>query len=158
MNAFGHREYDPWAWKERKTHKSAFEAAFAKLSFLTYLQGSLTSYCWLVVHRGSCRHVAKSDTRVSIRKMNSCMCVWYLRPSKITVYTDGSKTWNGVGAGFVIYHKAQRIYTHSLKLSKHTTVFQAEIYAIYEAAKHLIQETNIRFKYVKIYCRTRKQL
>ena len=32
-------------------------------------------------------------------------------PSEYTIYTDGSKTENGVGAGFVIYNKRERIHT-----------------------------------------------
>ena len=72
------------------------------------------------------------------------------RRSEITIYTDSSKTNNGVGVVFVIYHKNQRILMHSIKLSRHTTVFQAEVYAIYEAAKHLIRETTTQFKYIKI--------
>ena len=31
-----------------------------------------------------------------------------IKPSEYTIYTDGSKTENGVGSGFVIYHKRER--------------------------------------------------
>ena len=63
---------------------------------------------------------------------------------------DGSKTENGAGSGVVIYRQQQRIYKQSKRLSDSTTVFQAEVYAIHEAAKQLIKETTINFSYVKI--------
>ena len=37
----------------------------------------------------------------------------HLSPSEITVYTDGSKTENGVGCGYVVFHKGKRIQTKS---------------------------------------------
>ena len=39
-----------------------------------------------------------------------------IKPSEYTIYTDGSKTENGVGAGFVIYHKRERIHIDSCSL------------------------------------------
>ena len=62
----------------------------------------------------------------------------HITPSEITVYTDGSKTEYGVGSGYVVYYKGQRIQSHSSKLSDTTTVFQAEITAINEAAEYLL--------------------
>ena len=49
-----------------------------------------------------------------------------IKPSEYNIYTDGSKTDNGVGAGFVVYHKRDRIHTASISLPDTTTVFQAE--------------------------------
>ena len=50
-----------------------------------------------------------------------------IKPSEYTIFTDGSKTSNGVGAGYVVYYKKERIQTESISLSASTTVFQAEI-------------------------------
>ena len=50
-----------------------------------------------------------------------------------------------------MYHKGHRIQTHSSKLTDTTTVFQAEVTAINEAADYLISLSNHRkFKHVKI--------
>ena len=37
----------------------------------------------------------------------------HISPSEITVYTDGSKTDYGVGSGYVVYNKGQRIQKHT---------------------------------------------
>ena len=75
----------------------------------------------------------------------------HISPSEITVYTDGSKTDYGVGSGYVDYNKGRRIQTHSSKLTDTTTVFQAEVTAINEAADYLINLSNHRkFCHVKI--------
>ena len=56
-----------------------------------------------------------------------------------------------VGSGYVVYNKGQRIQTHSSKLTDTTTVFQAEITAINEAADYLISLSNHhKFCHVKI--------
>ena len=56
-----------------------------------------------------------------------------------------------MGSGYVVYNKGQRIQTHSSKLTDTTTVFQAEVTAINEAADYLINLSNHRkFKHVKI--------
>ena len=41
----------------------------------------------------------------------------FITPSEVTVYTDGSKTENGVGSGFVVYHKNKRIQVKSTRIS-----------------------------------------
>ena len=75
----------------------------------------------------------------------------HITPSEITVYTDGSKTEYGVGSGYVVYNKGQRLQSHSSKLTDTTTVFQAEVTAIHEAADYLISLANHRkFCHVKI--------
>ena len=76
-----------------------------------------------------------------------------VKPSEYTVYTDGSKTDNGTGAGFVIYKKRERIHTNSFSLPNTATVFQAEIIAIYQAMLQLIRiSTTQKISYVKILC------
>ena len=54
----------------------------------------------------------------------------HIQKAETTIYTDGSKTDHGVGAGFVIYHKNRRIHAESIHMSDTSTVFQAEIEAI----------------------------
>ena len=68
----------------------------------------------------------------------------HITPSEITVYTDGSKTDHGVGSGYFVYNKGQRIQTHSSKLTDTTTVFQAEVTTINEAVDYLISLSNHR--------------
>ena len=76
-----------------------------------------------------------------------------VKPSEYTVYTDGSKTDNGTGAGFVIYRKRERIHTNSFSLPNTATVFQAEIVAIYQAMLQLIRiSATQKISYVKILC------
>ena len=44
-----------------------------------------------------------------------------------SIYTDGSKTKEGVGSRFVVYRQNIRVHTESVTLPDHPTVFQAEI-------------------------------
>ena len=76
-----------------------------------------------------------------------------VKPSEYTIFTDVSKTDNGVGAGYVIYHKRDRIHTDSHSLPDTATVFQAELTAIYQAMLQLIWLSTTRtLSYVKILC------
>ena len=75
----------------------------------------------------------------------------HIQKAETTIYTDGSKTDHGVGAGFVIYHKNRRIHTESIHMPDTSTVFQAEIEAISHACQYALanlKELNI--KYIKI--------
>ena len=54
----------------------------------------------------------------------------HIMKAEVTIYTDGSKTKDGVGAGIVVYYKNTRIFTDSFKLPNTATIFQAEIFAI----------------------------
>jgi len=56
---------------------------------------------------------------------------------QIIAYTDGSKSTNGVGAGFCIIDGSAVIKTAKYKLSKYCSVFQAEMFAILNAVKHI---------------------
>ena len=40
----------------------------------------------------------------------------HIQKAETTIYTDGSKTDYGVGAGFVIYHKNRRIHAESIHM------------------------------------------
>ena len=62
----------------------------------------------------------------------------------ILIFTDGSKTPQGLGAGVAIYqqdsnHKYQPIITRSYKLPDFATVFQAEVEAINQGANIALQ-------------------
>ena len=47
--------------------------------------------------------------------------------SQINVFTDGSKTKHGVGAGYIVMRgKQQVITTESISLNEEATVFQAK--------------------------------
>nr|XP_015903656.1 uncharacterized protein LOC107436439 [Parasteatoda tepidariorum] len=62
------------------------------------------------------------------------------RTSKTTtveIYTDGSKTDNGMGAAFCVYHNNQHTDTYKFTLKQESTVFQAEVLAIKEATNWL---------------------
>ena len=61
----------------------------------------------------------------------------HLIKSQTTIYTDGSKTKQGVGSGFVVYYKNQLIHSDHTTLPFHTTVFQAEIHAILKAGQYI---------------------
>ena len=59
-------------------------------------------------------------------------------PSQINVYTDGNKTKQGAGSGYVILSgKDKVLHTQSINLTGEASIFQAELVAIQEAAKHL---------------------
>ena len=66
-------------------------------------------------------------------------------PSQINVYTDGSKTKQGAGSRYVILSgKDVVLNTQSLNLTGEASLFQAELIAIQEAAKHLYMHEDIK--------------
>ena len=76
-----------------------------------------------------------------------------IKPSEYTIYTDGSKTNNGVGAGYVVYYKKERIQTESISLTETATVFQAEVTAIYKAMIYMISRSRShKVSFIKILC------
>jgi len=54
----------------------------------------------------------------------------------VTVYTDGSKTEEGTGAG--VYSEEMNLKL-SIPLGTHTTVFQSEVFAIDESARQMVR-------------------
>ena len=62
----------------------------------------------------------------------------------ITCYTDGSKTDEGCGAGFIITTNNNDTTLHkgSYRLPDYCTVFQAELTAIMKACTHLTSNNN----------------
>ena len=72
--------------------------------------------------------------------------------SQINVYTDGSKTSQGTGAGFVeLKGKNILIHTASINLDKTATIFQVKAAAIQKAAEYLTQNPRPSQKYIKIF-------
>ena len=69
----------------------------------------------------------------------------FLYPSQINVYTDGSKYNSQVGAGVYIHHKDLVLAELSFRLPNKSSVFQAEVFAINQAAIFLQSLPNIFF-------------
>ena len=68
-------------------------------------------------------------------------------PNTLLIYTDGSKTPDGIGAGFAAYqmdtsHRSfNLIHSDSFKLPSYATVFQAEVEAINQGARFALDIT-----------------
>ncbi|GBN12416.1 hypothetical protein AVEN_245412-1 [Araneus ventricosus] len=58
--------------------------------------------------------------------------------NKVLIFTDGSRTEEGVGAAFCVFSNNQKIFHRTIKLNNYNTVFQAEITALNEAIQHAI--------------------
>ena len=73
-------------------------------------------------------------------------------PLQINDNADGSKTKQGAGSGFVIMKgKDTVLHTQSINLTGEAMIFQAELIAIQEAAKHLHENEDIQGLYVKFF-------
>ena len=72
----------------------------------------------------------------------------FLTPSQINVFTDGSKLNDKVGSGVYISAANTTLHESSFRLPDKATVFQAEIFAINQAAIYL-QNSNASF--IKIF-------
>ena len=81
-----------------------------------------------------------------------------LTHTQINVYTDGSKTAKGVGAGSAIYLFNQLIHEDFFPLAPGATIFQAELIAIANAAKQISKFKKIKPKYVKFFSDSRAAL
>ena len=73
-------------------------------------------------------------------------------PAQISIYTDGSKTEEHVGAGFVIYRQGNEIEINSTRLAEEITVYQAEVLAIKLAVDKFREIRNPEDRYIKIFC------
>lgn len=62
-----------------------------------------------------------------------------------SIYTDGSKTSEGCGAGF---HVCNTFIAHSFRLANECSIFQCEIFAIIMALKSLTEFANINDKII----------
>ena len=71
--------------------------------------------------------------------------------SQFNAFTDGSKLDGQTGAGLVIYQGGAEKTAKHFRLPDGTTVFQAEVAAISEAAQTLLSMWNERMRFVKIF-------
>ena len=72
--------------------------------------------------------------------------------SQYNAFTDGSKTEKGVGAGALITKGMKFVKEVATKLPDYCTVFQAELLAIFEAARCLISMSkDMPIKFIKIF-------
>ena len=81
----------------------------------------------------------------------------FLQKSEINVYTDGSKTEEGVGSGYAIYRGSKKIHVCSIPLSENNSVFQAEMNALLEAGKKILTR-NEQNKVYKMFQRQPSKL
>ena len=83
----------------------------------------------------------------------------HLTHSQLNIYTDGSKTKTGTGAGFVIFDKQKLIHKDFIPLSPTSTIFQAEVIAIGAAAKFINKMSKtLKPTYVKFFSDSRAAL
>ena len=73
----------------------------------------------------------------------------FLTPSQVNVYTDGSKFKGKVGSGVLVTAGRQTLAEMSFRLPDKASVFQAEIFAINQAAIFLQNST--RSSYIKFF-------
>ena len=78
--------------------------------------------------------------------------------TQLNIYTDGSKTNTGEGAGIVIYLFNAKNYEDYYPLTPGATIFQAELTAIANAAKYIEKSKRLKPKYVKIFSDSRSAL
>ena len=79
-----------------------------------------------------------------------------LEATQFDVYTDGSLKNDAVGCGGVIFSEGSEVHSFSIYLGNTYTVFQSEVYAIFQAAKWLLE--NCFFANVNIYVDSRAAL
>ena len=73
-------------------------------------------------------------------------------PSQINAYTDGSKTKQGAGSGYVMMKgKDNVLQTQSINLTGVASIFQAELIAIQEAAEYLRLNEHNQGLYIKFF-------
>ena len=73
--------------------------------------------------------------------------------AQISIFTDGSKTEEHLGAGYVIYRLGNEIEVNSTRLAEEITVYQAEVLAIKLAVDKLLEIKITEDKYITIYTR-----
>ena len=72
--------------------------------------------------------------------------------AQINIFTDGSKTNFGVGAGFVIMKgRSTLIHAESIALQREATIFQAEAAAIHHAIDFLIQNYKEEYRFIRLF-------
>ena len=79
--------------------------------------------------------------------------------SQINIFTDGSKTPLGTGAGYVIMKaNKQLIHTQSLNLPNDASIYQAELSAIAHACQWMHNNMEDNIKYIKIFSDSKSSL
>ena len=76
-------------------------------------------------------------------------CTNYPIQSQINIYTDGSKTDEHVGCGYVIYKGQVEIAADSIRLPEYVTVYQAEVLAMKLAAEEAAEILTPNDLYIK---------
>ena len=77
----------------------------------------------------------------------------HLRPSQFNLFTDGSRTRDGVGSGVVLYKHQTCIREESYRLPDEATVFMAEVVALTRAAELILEHRNeLAIRFAKIHC------
>ena len=76
----------------------------------------------------------------------------------INIYTDGSKTKEHTGAGYVIFKRKAERYSNSIRMPMENTVFQAEVLAIREAIKEYITLRHDTETSVKVFTNSQAAL
>ena len=100
--------------------------------------------------------VIPETTKVEIPQRNGELSVLTLKlelsetggVGDYTIYTDGSKTEDNVGAGMVVYRNGSEIFSKSMKLNHQCTVFQAEIQGVQMAVNWIKYNWKQGTKYV----------
>lgn len=84
--------------------------------------------------------IEKRDKRIKIHpgktpiiRSNKKIDVTDLGQNSIKIFTDGSKMDGAVGCAFVVYDGQAEVMTKKYKLGPHCSVFQSELWAIYNA-------------------------
>lgn len=71
--------------------------------------------------------------------------------AQINIHTDGSKTDEHVGCGYVIYKGTREISANPIRLPEYCTVYQAEVMAIYLAANEGLCILKPEDTYIKLF-------
>ena len=83
----------------------------------------------------------------------------FLQHSQVNIYTDGSKSDTGTGAGVVILQKGYPETKLRFYMPDTSTVFMAEIEAIKQAAQFIIENARTReMRFVKLFSDSRSSL
>ena len=88
-------------------------------------------YCYLLVTSRSFQ-VHKESFHQDLKFLQN------IGEAPINVFTDGSKSQDGVGSAFVIFSQGRKWMEDKFRLPNTATVFQAEAYAIFRATQFLI--------------------
>ena len=89
------------------------------------------------------------------------MSSFQLLPNSTLIFTDGSKSSNNAtGSGWAIFHSQNpdEALCEKVRISDHSTVFQAEIFAIFSAVSSLIRSTGPANQSINIFSDSQSSL